>query len=65
MNKAIIVLGVVMLIAVGTALMYGERILSRVATPLIVHQAEPGIRCATMVTGDGVAIDCWKDDEHI
>ena len=39
---------------------YGMRLFNSAATPITVHQVKPDIECATMVTGDGAAIDCWK-----
>ena len=29
-------------------------------TTITVHEVEPGIKCATMFTRHGAAIDCWK-----
>lgn len=43
------------------AMLYGVRLFSNAATPITLHQVKPGVTCATMVTGDGAAIDCWKD----
>lgn len=43
------------------AFVYGVRLFSNATTPVTLVQPAPGITCATMVTGDGAAIDCWKD----
>lgn len=43
-------------------LMFGVRKFSNTVTPITVHQVAPGVKCATMVTGDGAAISCWKDE---
>lgn len=48
---------VVMFVA---AIVYGLRVFNTAATPLIVHEAEPGVHCASMTTTHGIAIDCWK-----
>jgi len=52
---------VVALLLIG-ALIYGMRLFSNATTPVTLVQPAPGITCATMVTGDGAAIDCWKDE---
>lgn len=52
---------VVATIAVIIGAMYGVRAISDAATPVRLHTPKPGITCATMVTGDGAAISCWKD----
>ena len=40
--------------------MYITREFNNIVTPIAVYEVEPGVKCATMVTADGVAIDCWK-----
>lgn len=55
-------INIVFVIAVIVAMVFGYRALSNVATPVTVHKPVPGVTCATMVTGDGAAISCWKDD---
>jgi hypothetical protein len=45
-------------------IMYGMRMFSSVSTPITVHEVSDGVRCATMVTGDGAAIDCWKFNQE-
>lgn len=52
------VIGVIILIG---GIIYGMRLFSNATTPITLHQVKPGITCATMVTSDGAAIDCWKD----
>ena len=42
---------------------YGARLFSNATTPITVHDVAPGVTCATMVTSDGAAIDCWKSDQ--
>lgn len=53
------------LLVAGIALLfgavYGVRSFSDAVTPVRLHTPKPGITCATMVTGDGAAISCWKD----
>jgi len=53
------VVGVIFVIG---AVMYGLRLFSNATTPITVHEVQPGVHCATMVTADGAAIDCWKTD---
>jgi hypothetical protein len=43
------------------AMLYFGRLFSNATTPVTLVQPKPGITCATMVTGDGTAISCWKD----
>ena len=40
---------------------YVMRLFSNATTPLTLSTPKPGVACATMVTGDGVALSCWKD----
>lgn len=47
-------------IAMGVAATYGIRLASNAGTPITVHDVAAGVKCATMMTGDGVAIDCWR-----
>ncbi len=56
---ALCITGIVVLFS----LVYGMRLFSNATTPITVHEVESGIKCATMVTGDGAAIDCWKIDD--
>ena len=51
---------VVLITAVISAIALGSRYLSNAVTPITVHEVAEGVTCATMVTGDGVAMDCWK-----
>ena len=55
-----LVLGTIALIAVLGAIIYGVRLFTNATTPVVVVSPEPGVKCATMTTGDGVAISCWK-----
>lgn len=55
-------------IALGTivfifSMIYAFRLFSNATTPITLHEVTPGVTCASMVTGDGAAIDCWKIDE--
>lgn len=52
----LVILGIVLVFTV----VYGFRLFSNATTPITLHEVKPGITCATMVTGDGAAIDCWK-----
>ena len=54
------VVGFVAMFAIIFAVLYGIKLFSNVTTPITVHEVEAGIKCATMVTADGAAIDCWK-----
>lgn len=56
MYSALIV-GVITLVAL---IALGSRYLSNAVTPITVHEVTEDVTCATMVTGDGVAIDCWR-----
>ena len=47
----------IVLIAFIFGIMYTVRLFSNATTA----NPKPGITCATMVTGEGVAISCWKD----
>lgn len=40
------------------------RAFSSATTLIILKTPKPGIECATMVTGDGAAIDCWKTNDE-
>lgn len=62
MKDAINIISGIVLIIIGMmAILYSVRLFTNVSTPITVHQVKPGISCATMTTGDGVAISCWKD----
>ncbi len=63
MEIAIWAAGIVIIIAVVIGSMYGIRKFSEAVTPLTVHEVEPGVKCASMITADGVALDCWKVGE--
>lgn len=41
-------------------LVLGFRAFSSATTLIVIKEPKPGIECATMVTGDGAAIDCWE-----
>lgn len=58
MEKVLVVLGFV---GIVFGVMYGARLFSNATTPVTLHSPKPGVTCATMVTGDGAAISCWKD----
>lgn len=53
---------VLFLITAIGLLVFGVRLFSNATTPITVHEVEPGVKCATMVTSDGAAISCWKVD---
>ncbi len=55
------VFGIAMLVVI-LIFLYGMRLFNSAATHITVHQVKPGIECATMVTTDGAAIDCWKSE---
>lgn len=55
---------VVLVGALIFGVMYVARLFSNATTPITVHEVEPGVRCAAMVTADGAAIDCWKSEEN-
>lgn len=63
--QELIIYGALSIVAMCVILVafYGIRFMNEVATPIKVHEVEPGIFCATMVTADGAAIDCWKEKE--
>ena len=58
---AMVVAGIAVMVAVTIGAVYGMRSISSAATPVRLYSPKPGITCATMVTGDGAAISCWKD----
>lgn len=58
----LIIGAVVLVLLVVFGVSYGMRIMNNKATPVRVTEVEPGVRCATMVTTDGAAIDCWKTE---
>lgn len=55
-----LVLGVLVFIA---CIVFSMRWFSNAVTPLELREPKPGIECATLVTADGAAIDCWKTNE--
>jgi hypothetical protein len=64
MNKviAVVVTGVVLLVLIVGSTMWVRRAFYNVVTTVTVDEVYPGILCAKMVTRDGAAIDCWRDD---
>ena len=56
----LMVLAVIGICAFILTLLYVLRAFNNVATPITVHTVKEGVECATMVTADGAAIDCWK-----
>lgn len=42
------------------SLMWFGRFASDAITSIEVIQAEPGVRCAKMLTTEGAAISCWR-----
>ena len=54
-----IMVGVLVILVV----MWISRQFSSAITTIKVQDVAPGIQCATMITGDGSAIDCWKVQE--
>lgn len=42
-------------------IVYGVRAFSNAITPVVLVSPKEGVTCATMVTGNGAAISCWKD----
>lgn len=53
-------LGIVVVTIIIFIIMLSTRWFSNATTPITVHEVEPGIKCATMVTSDGAAISCWQ-----
>jgi hypothetical protein len=64
MNKiiAIAVIAIVGIVAVVGATMWLRRAIYNVVTTVTVDEEYPGILCAKLVTRDGAAIDCWRDN---
>ena len=56
----IIVFVILVVIAFG-AILFGVRAFSNAVTPVVLVSPKEGVTCATMVTGNGAAISCWKD----
>lgn len=52
-----IVIGVII---AALTIMFIMRAFTTATTLITVKKPKPGIECATMITGDGAAIDCWK-----
>jgi hypothetical protein len=64
MNKiiAIAVIAIIGIVAVVGSTMWLRRAIYNVVTTVTVDEEYPGILCAKLVTRDGAAIDCWRDD---
>jgi Flp pilus assembly protein CpaB len=64
MNKiiAIAVVAIFGIVAVIGATMWLRRAVYNVVTTVTVDEEYPGILCAKLVTRDGAAIDCWRDE---
>ena len=60
-EKMFMVAGAVMVMTIVFGIMYGMRMFSNATTPITLKEVKPGVTCASMVTADGVAIDCWKE----
>lgn len=58
MNKII----AIAVVAVIGATMWLRRAFYNVVTTVTVDEEYPGILCAKLVTRDGAAIDCWRDE---
>lgn len=56
-------LAVISVLAIIAAIMFSMRYFSSFVTTITVEQVAPGVSCAKMVTADGAAISCWKDDQ--
>ena len=54
------VIGVVVLIVCIMGFLYVKRYVNNISVPMKVVTPEEGVRCAKLVSADGVAIDCWK-----
>lgn len=50
-------------IAIVAGLLFSVRYFTNAITPVNLVEPTPGVQCATMVGGDGVAIDCWQLNE--
>jgi hypothetical protein len=62
MKQVMMVVASVVAVAVMVfGVMYAMRLFSNATTPLTLSTPKPGVTCAAMVTGDGVALSCWKD----
>ena len=59
-NLLAILIIAVIVIGILAVLVFSTRYFTNVTTPVNLVEPTPGIQCATMVGGDGVAIDCWK-----
>ncbi len=58
---AYIIVGVLALLLI-TGIALGLRWFNKEMVQVVVHEVEPGIRCALATTTEGVAIDCWESD---
>ncbi len=54
----IIILCVVMFFLIVMAF----RLFSQATVAHKLYSPRPGVECASLVTGDGVAVDCWRSD---
>lgn len=64
MKTAIVVIGcIALVIAIAVSISTAVRQYSRAVTAIDAVEVEPGVKCASMVTSDGVALSCWKVNE--
>ena len=53
---------IILVVVIGllAGAVFSVRYFTNAITPVNLVEPTPGIQCATMVGGDGVAIDCWQ-----
>ena len=67
MNKviaAVVAIAILVVVGIGSA-MWVRRAVYNVVTTVTVDEEYPGILCAKLVTRDGAAIDCWRDEPAV
>ena len=62
-NLLAILILAVLVIGILAGAVFSVRYFTNAITPVNLVEPTPGVQCATMVGGDGVAIDCWKLNE--
>lgn len=60
---ALYALLILIIMSAVLAVVYGFRLFSNASTPITIHHPVDGVTRAAMVTGDGAAIDCWRDGD--
>ena len=59
-NALATIVAVLVCAALVFGVIWGVRLFSSATVSVVVVEPEPGIKCAKLVAGDGVAIDCWE-----